>query len=622
MQRLLLSTLLIGLLGAALRGQDPPREPAPQQRLLRLLRELRSTDPKVWEARLADLEQQARVRDAEAKTLREQATDLQRRADAAAAAAAALRAEQAKLVELQKVLSSLPTADPTQAPAGEAKPSAAPAKSAPDPAAAPEPKPEPKKAQAAGAAAPAAVMPTAKPPATAPAMKDGGGEPAELVTWATVAPIFAESCTGCHDPDAQKGGLDLSTFAAARNGGGSGQSLVAGDPEQSRLYRMVTRQERPFMPRDADPLSNAQTKVLRTWIEQGAAEDAAGARAFLAERAAMAKAAGAAADAAKLDEGAAPMPGTMPTTALRTPHRPGPVASLVRSPRAPLLAMPGLQQVLLCDAELRPIGVLPCDLAHVGAVAFAEDGSAVLAAGGEPGRRGSAVLFDVRSGAVLTTCGAEKDCPLAAAVHRGAGLVALGGSSKRARVLRIADGAEVLAGRHDDFVLCLAFDPAGKLLAAGDRAGSVQLWETAGGRIFQTLAGHQGAVHAVAFDRTGKSLLTAGADGTLRLWDVAAAKERWRQNAHPGQQALAAAFGPGDAVASCGSDGVIAVFSAAGRPVARSPAAGEWLYAVAFGADDAVVWAGDWLGRVHRFDVAKKVLTSKVPLAPAQPALQ
>jgi WD40 repeat protein len=175
-----------------------------------------------------------------------------------------------------------------------------------------------------------------------------------------------------------------------------------------------------------------------------------------------------------------------------------------------------------------------------------------------------------------------------------------------------------MLGKHDDFVLGLCFSPDGRWLAAGDRAGAVQVWETATGRVFQSLAGHGGAVHAVAFDRTGASLLTAGADGTLRLWDVAAAKERWRQSPHANAQALAAAFGPGDAVASCGSDGTIAVFTAAGRPVAKSAPVGEWLYALAFGGDASVVFAGDWQGRVHRFDVAKKTLSASLPLAPAQ----
>jgi hypothetical protein len=312
---------------------------------------------------------------------------------------------------------------------------------------------------------------------------------------------------------------------------------------------MVTQQERPFMPRNADPLGKEQLALLRTWIEQGAADDAASAKAFAAERATVAKAAAVALEAtASADPNAIPMPEAIPQQALHTPMRPGPVSSLARSPRAPLLALPGLQQLLLYNTDLKRIAVLPCALARIGAVAFAEDGSIVMACGGEPGQRGAAVLYDVHTGAVLATCGNERDVPLAAAVHKAAGLVALGGSSKHVRVYRIDDGQQVLAGKHDDFVLSVAFAPDGRWVAAGDRAGVVQVWEIKGGRVFQTLQGHQGAVHALAFDRSGASLLTAGADGTVRLWDVAEAKERWRQNAHPNQQALAVAFGPGDAV--------------------------------------------------------------------------
>ena len=56
---------------------------------------------------------------------------------------------------------------------------------------------------------------------------------ADFVTWARVSPIFADHCTSCHDPTEQKGGLDLTTFAAARNGGGLGRVLS----ESTRLQK-------------------------------------------------------------------------------------------------------------------------------------------------------------------------------------------------------------------------------------------------------------------------------------------------------------------------------------------------------------------------------------------------
>jgi WD40 repeat protein len=180
-------------------------------------------------------------------------------------------------------------------------------------------------------------------------------------------------------------------------------------------------------------------------------------------------------------------------------------------------------------------------------------------------------------------------------------------------VLRTKDGSEVFAGAHDDFVLALQFSPDGALLAAADRSGTVHLFETATGRIGQTLTGHRGAVNAVAFAGNGKLLATAGADGTVRGFDVATGKETWKQTPHQGE-ATALAFSPTDLLASAGADGRIAVLARDGKPVQTSNPVGEWLYSLAFGAGD-VVFAGDWQGRVHRFDSSKKQLTASAPLA-------
>jgi len=111
-------------------------------------------------------------------------------------------------------------------------------------------------------------------------------------------------------------------------------------------------------------------------------------------------------------------------------------------------------------------------------------------------------------------------------------------------------------------------------------------------------------------------LFTAGADGTVRGFDPASGKEVWKQAAHDGQ-ALALATGPEGRLASCGSDGRIRVFDAGGKVLGTSPAAGEWLYAVAFGSDGKTVRAGDWQGRLHQFVLGSKdkVMPTTVPLA-------
>lgn len=601
--------LVFAVLGAA-RAQAPAPAPAPDAHLQELLRELRALDPAAWAGRVAALEQQAKALEAEAAMLREQAAALQQRADAALAEARSKRAESEKLLELQKAVAGLPS--PTNSPPAAARPAdARPAEAKASDTKTTGPKPaEPKTSD---------TKQDEPKPAAGPNAKIDAPDASPLVAWPQVAALFEASCTSCHEPGEQKGGLDLTTFRSASTGGGSGQSIVPGEPDQSRLYRLITQQEKPFMPRNADPLTKEQTALVRAWIEQGAAETVDAARAFVADRAARAKAA-AVADTTSMNNRsmAEVMPSDVPPTPVRTAARAGPLTCLVRSPSAPLLALPGVQQVVLLGLDGAQRAIIATSERHLGAIAFSEDGTTLAVAEGEPGKRGVATVHDVRTGSVLATCGDERDVPLAVALHRGAGLVAIGGASRHVRVHRLGGGALAMDGKHDDFVLGLSFSADGTWLAAGDRAGNVLVWETASGRVFQSLAGHQGAVHAVAFDRTGKTLLTAGADGTLRAWDVAAAKERWRQNAHPGQQALACAFGPGDAVASCGSDGVIATFNGNGKPGAKSAPVGDWLYSIAFGEKGTDVFAGDWQGRLQHFDAAKKTVTASRPVAAPQ----
>jgi outer membrane protein assembly factor BamB len=486
-------------------------------------------------------------------------------------------------------------AKPAAAPAAPAAPAnSTPAKAAPKPPAAGSPS-----------------APAPKAAAEAVAQK----EALPVVVWADVEPLFAERCAGCHDPDTKKGGLDISSFAATRQGGGSGKTIVPGNPDASRLFRMVAQQETPVMPKDADPLEAPALAKIRQWIEQGAAEDAASARAFVAEKEAKAKATAAAVEASM--SGPPPLPENWPDVPVRLPPRTVPIAALARSPRAPLLILPGVEQLLLLNDALKIQGVLPCALPRTGAIAFSFDGTLLAAAGGESGRNGKALIFDVKTGALQGSYGKERDIPLAIAVHKGRGLVALGGSSKHTRVFVLADGSEQLDGKHDDFVLGLDFSPDGSLLAAADRSGAVILWETDGGRIAQTLRAPKGAIQATAFHKSGRMVAAAVGDGTVRMFDVQDGKEKWSKQAHQGE-ALTLAMGPGNRLATGGTDGRIAVLDDSGKAIATSDSVGDQIQALAFGDSDAIVIGGDPQGRLHRFDVKAKKVTTIAPRQPAQ----
>jgi len=82
---------------------------------------------------------------------------------------------------------------------------------------------------------------------------------------------------------------------------------------------------------------------------------------------------------------------------------------------------------------------------------------------------------------------------------------------------------------HRNSVLCLAFDPSGRILASGGRDGqtlhqTVILWVRDGATFRPRMAlGEReriGEVRALAFNPAGRLLATGSADGALRLWDV------------------------------------------------------------------------------------------------------
>lgn len=101
----------------------------------------------------------------------------------------------------------------------------------------------------------------AKPPAP--------GVAGKRLTWnGDVRPIVGQSCR-CHvDNKTPPGKLDLTTFAALQQGGMSGSQVKAGQPDSSNFLRRVERGEMPPTGR----LAEVDIKLIRRWLEQGAAE--------------------------------------------------------------------------------------------------------------------------------------------------------------------------------------------------------------------------------------------------------------------------------------------------------------------------------------------------------------
>src|SRR5258708_6917058 len=61
----------------------------------------------------------------------------------------------------------------------------------------------------------------------------------------TIAPLLVRRCLDCHSGAAAKGGLNLTSKKAALAGGDDGPPLIAGNPDESLLWRRVRDGEMP-----------------------------------------------------------------------------------------------------------------------------------------------------------------------------------------------------------------------------------------------------------------------------------------------------------------------------------------------------------------------------------------
>ena len=111
------------------------------------------------------------------------------------------------------------------------------------------------------------------------ALADGSAVPETVSYNFNIRPISSDKCFKCHGPDASKRQAHLrldiadSAFAALTETKGA-FALVAGNPDQSELYKRVSSTDTSFImpPPDShlSALSPFEIKLIKKWIEQGA----------------------------------------------------------------------------------------------------------------------------------------------------------------------------------------------------------------------------------------------------------------------------------------------------------------------------------------------------------------
>ena len=91
-----------------------------------------------------------------------------------------------------------------------------------------------------------------------------------------IQPIFDDNCISCHiDGGAYFGGLDLSSYTLAIEGGSSGNTIVPFDHSSSELFNRITLDEsdNEFMPQYGTPLPQSEIDLIAQWIDEGALQE-------------------------------------------------------------------------------------------------------------------------------------------------------------------------------------------------------------------------------------------------------------------------------------------------------------------------------------------------------------
>jgi hypothetical protein len=460
-----------------------------------------------------------------------------------------------------------------------------------------------------------------------PKMEGGGGEAMQMaaaptpekpaVTFADhVLPIFKERCVKCHNQDKAKGGLAVDMFDSLMEGGSSGEVIQPGSSGSSRLVSLIDGSEEPVMPPSGDPLTDEQLALIRQWIDLGAPADS-DSKVMVAE-AATATVSEDVFTAAAIVDGPPPMPEAELAVATPAPAAAVVARAVATNPRSPLVAMASYRQALLYDAEtMTLLGALPFQEGEIHALTFSVNGEWLVAAGGTPGDKGIAVIWNVRTGERIGTYGEEYDTILAADLSPDHRMIALGGPSRLVRVYSVATGELAYKlDKHAEWIYAVKFTPDGEVLTTADRGGGMHLWQAANGRHVEELRGHNGAIHDLDYSADSNMLASAGADGTVRLWDTWKYNQIRSFNAHGGGT-LSVDFNPANQIVSTGVDKQVKRWDTAGKNLSSYEALPDWGYQARFARDGAVVLAGSWNGQVSVWEAESGTKVADLSTNPA-----
>jgi len=183
-------------------------------------------------------------------------------------------------------------------------------------------------------------------------------------------------------------------------------------------------------------------------------------------------------------------------------------------------------------------------------------------------------------------------------------LLATGDGAGRVRIFELPGGeaAGVPLKLSDERIWAVALDATGEFVAAGDQQGRVALWDVESGRrLARVDTAHEGSVTALAFHPTESLLISGGADGVVRQWRVGSlARVDADMQGHVGGVMRFSLSSDGSSLAAADRTGGLRIWDVATAHMAK-----EWQ------ADDNTIWSVVWspeddvLATAHADEVVK-----------------
>ena len=449
------------------------------------------------------------------------------------------------------------------------------------------------------------------------------GKPAPVSFIKDIAPIFKESCFGCHGAKSPKGKLDMTKFAALRKGGTKDDPIVDGKPDESYLVDVLIATDRQRMPplETGDPLPKEKIELIKRWIAEGAKIDA-----------------DVKPDADLVRELRKRYTPPAPPVAYPFPVT---VTALAFSRDNKKLVVGGHHELNVYDVAT---GKLEKRLAtrsrRAMAMTFLPDGK-LLVAGGRPGEEGDVRVYNldapgkkvaeltlldgVNDKAVLVAhLGDSEDEILGLALSADGKKVAAGGCDRIVQVWDISAGIDKAKSvatieNHADWVFGVAFSPDGKLLYTASRDKTAKVWDLNAKESLVTFPDHQNTVYDVLPAQAGKAGLSVGEDNQLRLWNTTGDKAgKSLRNGGHGKPIFRMAVVPGKTmVVTCSADGSLKSWDTEKlTPGKTMTGFTDHVYTVAVSPDGTLAAGGAFNGEVRIFKLADGSLVKTFNASP------